>query len=133
MDQLHYFYIRVGQLKYQISDLVDKAPIRRGMNSRNFKKMPSTVGFGFKQGVCHYQKYQNVKIQTMVLLVLLTESDGTFGTFDTFGTVERHRRTEVASNGDQNLHTFFCLSHPSTPTLSPLPAARVRWLAPLIT
>ena len=34
-------------------------------------------------------------------------SDGTFGTFDTFGTVERHRRTEVASNGDQNLHAFF--------------------------
>ena len=32
-----------------------------------------------------------------------------------------------------NLHTFFRLSHPSTPTLSPFPAPRVRWLAPVIT
>ena len=57
----------------------------------------------------------------MVLLVLLTESDGTFGTFGTFGTVERHRRTEVASNGDQNLHTLFL---PISPVHShPLPIA----------
>ena len=28
---------------------------------------------------------------------------------------------------------FFRLSHPSTPTLSPFPAPRVRWLAPVIT
>ena len=33
----------------------------------------------------------------------------------------------------QKLSYFFCLSHPSTSTLSPFPAARVRWLAPSIT
>ena len=50
---------------------------------------------------------------------------------NTLGTVERHRKTEVVSNGDQNLHTFFAFSpvhsHPFPISCSKAIAESAKW------